>query len=498
MQEQNKISNKTYSKSKVVNLEKGKIPPQAVDLEEAILGAMMIDKGGLIDVLDLLHKKVFYDIRHELIFEAIKKVYLDEKMVDLLTVSNQLKSSGNLEKAGGDFHLINLTQKVASSAHIEYHARIILQKFIQRELIKISSEIIENSYSEDADALFLIEQAYSKINKVSEITVRPQEEMLGKVFKEVIEDGIKIHNNEITPGIITPINKITDSTGGWMDGELIILAARPGMGKTSFALSCGLEPAKQGIPVAFFSLEMSKKSLASRLGSMEYKIDSDKFKRTGLDSEALQKINNSIDSIPFYIDDTQNITIEKFQIQANKLKSQYDIQLIVVDYIQLMTSSTSSKGNREQEVSKISRGLKKVALELDIPVIALSQLSRAVETRGGSKRPQLSDLRESGAIEQDADVVSFIYRPEYYGQTEWDDNNHTPCEGQAEFIVAKNRNGNLLKTRMKFEGKYTLFSDLQETSEFMPETSFIPKGDPQEVFEEDIKANTYDPDDLPF
>ncbi|MDB0600298.1 replicative DNA helicase [Tenacibaculum maritimum] len=467
----------------IQNIEKGKLPPQAIDLEEAVLGAMLIDKNGLIDSLEILTSEVFYKNEHKVIFSAIKEVYINSEAVDLLTVSNALKKANKLENAGGDFYLIGLTQKVASSAHIDFHSRIILQKYIQRELIKSASSIVQNSYREDVDVFNLLDTAYNHLNEVGELSIKPQESSLNEIIDSVVERGVKIYNGEIKPGVSTPIRRLTKRTGGWRDGELIIMAARPGMGKTSFALLCALNPAKEKIPTAFFSLEMNKATLTSRILSMEYLIDNNKFMVHGLSIEDQSRIyegRKSINDIPLFIDDTAGLSIEQFQIKAKRLKSKHNIKMIVVDYLQLMTSKA---GSREQEISKISRGLKKTALDLGIPIIALSQLSRAVETRGGNKRPQLSDLRESGAIEQDADMVMFFYRPEYYGLLQWDEDeyNFESTENQAEYIVAKNRNGGLVKNRMKFEGKYTLFSDLESDYDFQEEN--LPSVSPSDAFE---------------
>lgn len=492
-------NNPKNQSSKIISLERGKIPPQAVELEKAVLGAMMIDRNGCTQALEILNQDAFYDYGHQIIFEAIADVFKKSKSVDLLTVSEQLKSSGKLEKCGGDFALIRLTQAVASSAHIEHHSRIIIQKKIQRELIKNSSEIIESAYENDADVFNLLELSYSKLNEIAKVTTRKKEQKVGDVLPKVLDKARKINSGEIKAGIQTPFTKLTEYDGGWRNDELIIIAARPGMGKTSMALLAALEPAKLGIPTAFFSLEMSAETLVSRVASMEFKIYNDKFNKKGINEFDEEKITTSLDNIPFYIDDTSSITIEEFQIKANRLKSEHGIKLIVIDYIQLMEVADKKGKNREQEVSKISRGLKSVALELNIPIIALSQLSRAVETRGGSKRPLLSDLRESGAIEQDADIVSFIFRPEYYGITEWDDNEHTPCAGQAEYITSKNRNGGLSSMRFQFDAKFTLFSDLEKPKEFEPDNHFIPKGNPEDVFaDEPQNLNDNDPDDLPF
>jgi len=453
-----------YKKSTVISLDKGKIPPQCVDLEESVLGALLIDSRAIIEI-EFLKAQMFYKESHQLIFEEILRMYASSDVIDLLTVANGLKKSGNLEAVGGDFYLVGLTQIVASSAHIEFHARIIQQKFIQRKLITISSEIIEDSYNEGADVLESLDNAYTKLNEVAESSLQQKEALFSEVISEVLKRGVQIYNKEIPPGIKIPITRLSNTTGGWRDDELIIMAARPGMGKTSFALKCGLDAAKNNIPTAIFSLEMSRQKLTSRILSMEYRIDNDKFNKDGLDPDNADRLSlgyDELSKIPLYIDDSSTLTIEQFKLKAKRLKAKNNIKLIIVDYLQLMTAGGNYRGNREQEISKISRGLKAIAMELKIPVIALSQLSRAVETRGGSKRPLLSDLRESGAIEQDADMVMFIWRPEYYGMTEWDDYDHDPCEGEAEYIVAKNRNGGLIRNRMKFEGKFTLFSDIED------------------------------------
>jgi replicative DNA helicase len=473
--------------------EKGKLPPQAIELEEAILGAMMIDKKGIEDVIDILFTDVFYKPEHQLIYKSIFDLYRQNKPIDLLTISDDLVKIGKLQDAGGDMALINLTQKVSSSAHIEYHSRIVLQKYIQRKLIDSSAKTIEQSYRDNTDVFDSIDLAYNNLNEIAEIAIKKQEQSFGSYVDLVIDKGVKIYNKEITAGLKTPIKVLTEKTGGWRNSELIILAARPGMGKTSFALSCVLELAKQNIPVAFFSLEMSNEQLTSRLLSMEYKIDGKKFNNWGLNQDDYNTLQQkSIADIPLVIDDTASLSIEQFQVKAKRLKSKHNIQMIVVDYLQLMTS-IGRNGSREQEISKISRGLKLVAKELDIPVIALSQLSRAVETRGGSKRPMLSDLRESGAIEQDADVVGFFFRPEYYGLTEWDDDTHENCIGQADISILKNRNGGLVQVRMNFEGRFTLFSDIDNNNDddnFFDEIKqeqILPKPEPKDVFQYETK-----------
>ncbi len=443
--------------------------PQDIKLEKIVLGALMIDNKAMLDISDFMHEDVFYCSNNKIIYIAIKELYLANKPIDLLTVANQLKKQGKLVIIGGDLFLVNLTQQVSSSANIEYHARILVQKYILRELIIKSTQIIKDCYEEKSDALELLDKSFDNINEIVNNSIQAQEVLLNEIIDTQIEKGKKIFEGKIQSGLPTPIHKLTQKTGGWRTDELIIIAARPGMGKTAFALKNAIEIAKSNTPVAFFSLEMSKEQLTNRILSMEAKIDNSKFNITGLspeDIELLQPTKNLLSAMPLFIDDTPSLSIEHLQLKAKRLKNKHKIQLVVVDYLQLMTSN-DKKGNREQEISKISRGLKQLAKSIDVPVIALSQLSRSVETRGGSKRPLLSDLRESGAIEQDADLVMFLYRPEYYQINQWDeDYNHQPTENECEYIVAKNRNGGLIRNRMSFEGRYTLFSDLEYKDDF--------------------------------
>jgi replicative DNA helicase len=462
------IQSKKTKKSTVISLEKGKIPPQAVDLEEAVLGAMMIDKKGVDDVIDILHPEVFYRESHQLIYEAIYNLFQNAEPIDLRTVSNQLRKSGNLDAVGGDFYLIGLTQKVASTAHIEFHARIVLQKYIQRKLISLSSEIIEDAYDETIDVFDLLDGAESKLFEVTQGNLKKGSEDAQGLVDAAIKKIQEISNKEGLSGVQSGFTRLDDLTSGWQPSDLVILAARPGMGKTAFVLSMAKNIAIQfNNPVAVFSLEMSSIQLITRMISSETGINSGKLRKGNLEPHEWEQLNVKVKNLsraPIFIDDTPSLSIFDLRAKARRLVSQHGIKIIIIDYLQLMTAGTSQKGggNREQEISTISRNLKALAKELNIPVIALSQLSRAVETRGGSKRPLLSDLRESGAIEQDADIVTFIYRPEYYGLTEWDDEERTPCEGQAEFIVAKHRNGGLENIKLKFTGHLALFSDLDD------------------------------------
>ncbi|HBR53468.1 MAG TPA: replicative DNA helicase [Flavobacteriaceae bacterium] len=459
--------------SQVISLEKGKLPPQAVDLEEVVLGAMMIDKKGVDEVIDILSSDVFYKQQHQHIFDAIHMLFENSEPVDLLTVSSQLKKNATLEAAGGEFYLVQLTQKVSSSAHIEFHARIILQKFIQRSLIKISNEIIEESYDETTDVFDLLDTAESKLYEITQGNIKRSSETAQQLVIQAKKKIQEIANREGLSGIPSGFDKVDKLTSGWQPSDLIIIAARPGMGKTALTLSMARNVAvEHNIPVAFFSLEMSSVQLITRLISSETGLSSEKLRTGNLEKHEWEQLNvkvNGLEKAPLFIDDTPSLSIFDLRAKARRLSSQHGIKLIMIDYLQLMTAGGSQKGgNREQEISTISRNLKALAKELNVPVIALSQLSRAVETRGGSKRPLLSDLRESGAIEQDVDIVSFIYRPEYYKIEEWDDEERSPTEGQGEFIVAKHRNGGLDEIRLKFVGHLGRFENL-ETFDFTGE-----------------------------
>ena len=488
----------------VINLQQGRIPPQALELEEAVLGAMLIDKKGVDEVIDILQPDAFYKTAHQKIFEAIFQLFQDSQPVDLLTVSSELRKKGKLETVGGEFYLVQLSQRVASSAHIEFHARIILQKFIQRSLIKISNEIIESSYKESTDVFDLLDEAESKLYDITQGNIKKSSESAQTLVIEAKKRIEEISKRDGLSGVSTGFEKLDKLTSGWQPSDLIIIASRPGMGKTALTLSMARNIAvTKQIPVAFFSLEMSSVQLITRLISAETGLSSEKLRTGKLADHEWQQLNvkvTDLEKAPLFIDDTPSLSIFDLRAKARRLSSQHGIKLIVVDYLQLMTAGTTTKsGNREQEISTISRNLKALAKELNIPVIALSQLSRAVETRGGTKRPMLSDLRESGAIEQDADIVSFIYRPEYYNIDEWDDDERSPSEGQAELIIAKHRNGGLDNIRLKFIGHLGKFEDLDSfdspfefQSKMNPNaisTSSLPN--PDDVFD-DLK------DDSPF
>jgi len=445
-------------KTRIIDLNKGKLPPQAVDLEEAVLGAMMIDKTGLHEAMELLSSDVFYKDSNKSIFEAISELYNKNQPIDLVTISNELKRVGKLELSGGDFYRIQLTQKIASSAHIDYHSRILLQKYVQRRCIETSSELIESSYSEDVDVFELLEKVYKDYGEVSDLIT------VGKVesFKDNVNSFLN-NSGSNKSGIPSSLTKLNKTLNGYQNSDLIILAARPGMGKTAFVLNEVLECGLNGIPVAFFSLEMSTKQIIGRLLSIISGVDITKINNFNLSHEEvlyLKQCSDLLASLPIFIDDKGGISPIELKIKANKLKREHGIKMIVVDYLQLMRVKNKKMNNKENEVSEISSSLKNLAKDLDVPVIALSQLSRNVEQRGASKRPLLSDLRDSGSIEQDADIVLFIYRPEYYKIEQWDDDEQSPTENTAEIDVAKYRNGETGYCRTGCELRYMRFMDV--------------------------------------
>ncbi|BAO66284.1 replicative DNA helicase [Candidatus Karelsulcia muelleri] len=439
-----------------------KSPPQAIDLEEAVLGALMIDKKVFSSIIDIITPEIFYKNENREIFKVIQKLFNYSKPIDLYTVSNQLKKEGKINFIGGDYYLIKLTQKVISSAHIKYHANIIRQKFILRRLIEISYFIIKNSYKETTDVFDILNYAESQLFNISNNNFKRNYENAKDLIDRAISNIKKLQLNNGLSGIPSGFKTIDNITGGWQKSDLIIIAARPGMGKTSFALSMTRNIViKYNIPTMIFSLEMSSIQLITRLIYSETEISSEKFRKSILSDFEWNKIFIKIKKLknsPLFIDDTPSLSVFDLRAKCRRMVSQHKIGIIIIDYLQLMTVSNKPI-NREQEISLISRNLKSIAKELNIPIIAISQLSRAVEIRGGYKRPLLSDLRESGAIEQDADIVSFIYRPDYYGFHYWDNDESTPCKGEAEFIIAKNRNGGLYNLKLNFISNSVKFTE---------------------------------------
>lgn len=439
-------------------------PPQAIELEEAVLGAIMLEKNAITLVTDILRPQSFYVDAHKTIYEIILELYTQTKPVDILTVTEQLRFKGKLEEVGGAYYLVELTNKVASSAHVEYHSRIISQKYILRELIDVSSTIIREAYDETTDVLDLLDKTEQSLYEIAENNLRKNYSQVNELMAKAMEqlELLKKNENKFT-GVPSGFVDLDRITNGWQKSDLIIIAARPAMGKTAFTLSLARNAALlHKKPVAFFSLEMSSLQLANRLISAESEIDNDKIRKGNLQDYEwiqLQKKVELLSSAPIFIDDTAGINIYELRAKCRRLKQQHHIELIVIDYLQLMTAGNNGKGgNREQEISSISRALKSIAKELDIPVIALSQLSRAVETRGGDKKPVLSDLRESGAIEQDADIVAFLHRPEYYGLDQ--DESGMSNKGIGEVIIAKHRNGSTDNVRLRFINHLAKFTDL--------------------------------------
>jgi len=444
--------------------EHGKIPPQALDLEEAVLGAMMLESNRLAEVIEVLKPEAFYKEGHQVIFSAIMRLFAQNEPVDILTVTEELRKSGELEVSGGPYFITMLTNRIASTANIEFHARIILQKFIQRELIRVSSEIIKDAYEDTTDVFDLLDKAENGLFSISEGSIGKSYMDMQSIISEAIKEINAGRNTEgKLRGVGSGFTELDRITSGWQKSDLVIIASRPGMGKSAFALTMARNAAIEfRKPVAVFSLEMSSIQLVTRLMSSETEIPQEKLRKGTLEDHEWAQLNARITPLieaPLFIDDTAALSVFDLRAKCRRLKAHHDVQMIIVDYLQLMQGSQDSRGNREQEISSISRALKTLAKELDVPVIALSQLSRASEKRSLAAKPILSDLRESGSIEQDADMVLFIYRPEYY-KIDVDESGDS-TSGVAEIIIAKNRNGPLKDIRVKFVSKYAKFVDAE-------------------------------------
>ena len=458
----------TYDQAFSLN---GNTPPQAVALEEGVLGALMLDQAALINAIETLHVEYFYKPEHQAVYRAIRKLFEQSQPVDLLTVVERLRLDGELELAGGAYAVSKLTENVVSAAHIEYHIRVLSEKFIQREMIRISTETIKEAYDETTDVVNLLDKTETRLMDINDKNFRsdykPLGDFVGLAMDQIDEAAQK---EDGLSGLESGFMGLDRMTAGFQPGTLIILAARPAMGKTACALSMARNMAVDfKKPVAFFSLEMSGQELAMRLISSEARLPGDKLKKGRLEPYEKEQLKAGAQRLHeasnrLLIDDTPALTIFELRAKARRLKQRYDIQMIFIDYLQLMQSGTSDNrnGNREQEISMISRQLKALSKELQIPVLAMSQLSRAVENRVGNK-PQLSDLRESGAIEQDADIVMFIYRPEYYGITE-DDNGSTV--GMADIILSKHRSGGVGDVRLRFVKEFARFENPPQDTGF--------------------------------
>lgn len=465
-----KMAEKKRTNTRVKNemeLLGGKLPPQALELEEAVLGALLLERDAFTNVMEVLKADHFYKESHQVIYQAISNLYFHEQPIDMLTVSHEIRKMGKIDEVGGAFYLTQLTSRVASAAHIEYHARIIWQKFLQREIIRISSDLQTKSYDESIDVDDLLDQAENTFYLLSQGSMKKEAVQINPVIQEAIEmmkeaakrtDGLS--------GVPSGFTGLDRMTSGWQRSDLVIVAARPAMGKTAFVLSMTRNMAishKQ--PVALFSLEMANVQLVNRLIVSETEIPAEKIKNGNLTIQEWEQLDHKIKRLidaPIFIDDTPGLSVFELRAKCRRLKKLHDIKIIIIDYLQLMNASGMNPGSRQEEVSLISRSLKGLAKELNVPIIALSQLNRGVESRAGAegKRPQLSDLRESGAIEQDADMVMFIHRPEYYRITE--DEQGNSLIGMAEIIIAKHRNGATGDVRLRFRGELARFQDPEE------------------------------------
>lgn len=475
-QKESSNSRRTKSNSHLSNLygdalSMAKIPPKAVELEEAILGAIMIEKQALDSVVDILKPESFYVDAHQRIYRAIQFLYSNTKPVDVLTVAEQLRLNADLEMIGGAYYLAELTNKVATGANAEYHSRIVSEKYIQRELIRISTDIINDSYDDTTDVFDLLDKAEKNLFAIAEENLRRSgDEISSSIDQEIKALQKRLETKGQLTGVGSGFTNLDRLTNGWQPSDLIILAARPGMGKTSMALALARNAAVElSKPVVFFSLEMNSNQLVQRLISLEAEVRLESLRRGDLQAHEVVELTYKIDRLKqanIIIDDSPGLNIFELRAKCRRYKEKYRIEMVMIDYLQLMSGSSpdgKSGGNREQEISQISRSLKSIAKELNIPVIALSQLNRSVETRGGAKRPQLSDLRESGAIEQDADMVIFLYRQEYY---KMDNPQEMEPDGVSEIIVAKHRNGATGTIKTQFIKEYAKFVDMPELDSF--------------------------------
>ena len=477
-------------RSKAQFTDDAKIQPQDKEIEDAVLGALMLERDAYAIVCDLLSPESFYDPGNQKIYAAINKLGVMQQPIDMLTVTQQLRADGALDDVGGPVRISELTSNVASAAHIEYHARIVAQKFLARRLISFCSEIEKKSFDESYDIDDLLQEAEGKLFEISQGNLKKDFTQIDPVINSAMEQIEAAGKRESgLSGLQTGFDKLDKLTSGWQNSDLIIIAARPAMGKTAFVLSMAKNMAVDfNTPVAIFSLEMSNLQLVNRLISNVCEIEGEKIKSGRLSQQEWERMNSRVRSLfsaPLYVDDSPSLSILELRTKARRLVKEHGVKIIIIDYLQLMNATGMKFGSREQEVSMISRSLKQLAKELNIPVIALSQLSRKVEERNdGNKRPQLSDLRESGAIEQDADIVCFIHRPEYYTRSSTDAENRD-IRGMAEFIVAKHRSGSVDDVEMTFVARFARFQNRSEPMPFEKGTmeSKI-NGDPgpQEVY----------------
>ena len=480
----------------------GHLQPQALDIEKVVLGALMIDSDAFTVVSEMIRPETFYDPRHQKIYGAIQALNLHEKPVDIMTVAEELKRSGELEEVGGPAYIVELSSHVASSAHIEYHGRILAQKFLARQLIQFASMIETEAFDETIDVDELMQRAEGSLFELSQKNMAQEYTQIDPIVKQAHELLLKAAHNQESgglTGISTGFTQLDKITAGWQPSDLVIIAGRPAMGKTSFALSLAKNIAIDSrVPVAFFSLEMNNVQLVNRLLSNVCSISDSKILSGQLDPADWERFDNNIrkmEGAPIYVDDTPGLSVFELRTKARRLVREHGIKVLMVDYLQLMNANGMRFSSRQEEVSTISRSLKGLAKELNIPVLALSQLNRTVEQRDGieGKRPQLSDLRESGAIEQDADLVLFVHRPEYYRI--FQDEKGNDLHGKAQIIIAKHRKGATDDVLLSFRGEYTRFANPDEDS-------FMPAGLPNDFGGEIIGSKMNDdplppPDDRP-
>ncbi len=454
------------------NLQQGvNKPPAAVEVEQAVLGAMIIEAEAVPKALEVLKPECFFDKKNRIIFEAMIRLFEANEPIDNVSIFEELRKEGKLDAAGGAAYIAQLSQNITSAANVDYHARVILEKWILRKLISTSIDIAGRAFRASDDVFDLLDAAETEIFQITESGLKESFKSMDKAVKEAIEHIEAIHSNQKSAfAVPTGYIQLDDMLGGFQKSDLIIIAARPSMGKTAFALSIARNAAvDHGVPIAIFSLEMSTNQLVTRLISSEARINAHSI-RTGKfkaqDGSRISRTAHKLMKAPIYIDDTPAQTVLEIRAKARRLKAEKNIGLIIIDYLQLMNSSARME-SREREISQISRSLKALAKELNVPVVALSQLNRAVESRH-DKRPQLSDLRESGSIEQDADVVIFLNRPEFYGITTDSDGN--PTEGIAEIIIGKQRNGPTGEIKLFFLKEFAKFENLDTFhTDFIPE-----------------------------
>lgn len=443
-------------------MEIGKLPPQAIDMEEMVLGAVLLEDHAYQQVADMLIPDIFYKEQNMIVCQAIIALKDRNYRVDIRTVTEELKKMGELERVGGAYYVSNLTSRIASSANIEFHLRVIMEKYVKRESIRSAVELIKEAYEDSSDPFDVLNQYEKNLTSLTAKLFIAKSSDTNMLFHRLLDENKLMREVKGLTGNASGFHDLDVETHGWQRSDLIILAARPGMGKTALAIQMGWQSAVfHGKKIGVFSLEMSDMQIFKRICSQMTRIPLEKFMRAGLDDSEVKLLIRDTEALlksKLFIDDTGGQTFLNIRSKARKWKREHDIDVLIVDYLQLVEGENEKGGNREQDISRVSRGLKSLAKELNIPVIALSQLSRKVEERpGNGKIPQLSDLRDSGSIEQDADLVAFLYRPEYY-KIEVDADNQ-PTKGMAKVIIAKNRHGALTDVDLRFEGECTLFKD---------------------------------------